>query len=50
MDVVSDAISAAHLGHPWYHRVRTSGSWCARVDAYDRTKAANRTLPPQPLD
>jgi AraC-like DNA-binding protein len=35
MDVVSDAISAAHLGHPWFHRVRTSGSWCARLDPYD---------------
>ncbi|WP_043636585.1 AraC family transcriptional regulator [Nonomuraea candida] len=35
MDVVSDAISAAHLGHPSFHRVRTSGSWCARLDAYD---------------
>ncbi|GIH60562.1 AraC family transcriptional regulator [Microbispora siamensis] len=35
MDVVSDAISAAHLGHPWFHRVRTSGSWCARLDPYE---------------
>ncbi|MEU7322835.1 AraC family transcriptional regulator [Streptomyces griseoviridis] len=35
MDVVSDAISAAHLGHPWFHRVRTGGSWCARLDPYD---------------
>ncbi|MGP3941402.1 MULTISPECIES: AraC family transcriptional regulator [Streptomyces] len=35
MDVVSDAISAVHLGHPWSHRVRTSGSWCARLDPYD---------------
>ncbi|MFI6518106.1 AraC family transcriptional regulator [Spirillospora sp. NPDC050679] len=35
MDVVSDAISAVHLGHPWFHRVRTDGSWCARLDAYD---------------
>ncbi|MCO5995210.1 AraC family transcriptional regulator [Actinoallomurus rhizosphaericola] len=35
MDVVSDAISAAHLGHPWFHRVRASGSWCARLDPYD---------------
>ncbi|GAA4068716.1 AraC family transcriptional regulator [Actinomadura miaoliensis] len=35
MDVVSDAISAVHLGHPWFHRVRTSGSWCARLDPYD---------------
>jgi AraC-like DNA-binding protein len=34
MDVVSDAVSAAHLGHPRYHRVRTSGSWCARLDPY----------------
>lgn len=35
MDVVSDAISAVHLGHPWSHRLRTSGSWCARLDPYD---------------
>lgn len=35
MDVVSDAISAVHLGHPWSHRVRTSGSWRARLDPYD---------------
>ncbi|MFI1840100.1 AraC family transcriptional regulator [Streptomyces olivaceoviridis] len=35
MDVVSDAISAVHLGHPWFHRLRTSGSWCARLDPYD---------------
>ncbi|MBU3862656.1 AraC family transcriptional regulator [Streptomyces sp. 4503] len=35
MDVVSDAISAVHLGHPWSHRVRASGSWCARLDPYD---------------
>ncbi|MDN3056121.1 AraC family transcriptional regulator [Streptomyces sp. SRF1] len=35
MDVVSDAISAVHLGHPWSHRLRTSGSWCARRDPYD---------------
>jgi len=35
MDVVSDAISAVHLGHPSSHRVRTSGSWCARLDPYD---------------
>jgi AraC-like DNA-binding protein len=35
MDVVSDAISAAHLGHPWFHRLRTGGSWCARADPYD---------------
>ncbi|MFS8204255.1 AraC family transcriptional regulator [Streptomyces sp. CWNU-52B] len=34
MDVVSDAISAVHLGHPWSHRVRTSGSWCARLEPY----------------
>ncbi|MFF5553424.1 AraC family transcriptional regulator [Streptomyces olivaceoviridis] len=34
MDVVSDAISAVHLGHPWFHRLRTSGSWCARLDPY----------------
>lgn len=34
MDVVSDAISAVHLGHPSSHRVRTRGSWCARVDPY----------------
>ncbi|MCC3313790.1 AraC family transcriptional regulator [Nocardia africana] len=35
MDVVSDAISAVHLGHPWSHRVRRSGRWCARRDPYD---------------
>lgn len=35
MDVVSDAISAVHLGHPSSHRVRMSGSWCARLDPYD---------------
>ncbi|MEU1050226.1 AraC family transcriptional regulator [Streptomyces sp. NPDC005897] len=35
MDVVSDAISAVHLGHPWFHRLRTRGSWCARLDPYD---------------
>ena len=35
MDVVSDAISVAHLGHPWSHRVRTSGSWGVRLDPYD---------------
>ncbi|MFE9686884.1 cupin domain-containing protein [Streptomyces sp. NPDC006285] len=35
MDVVSDAISAVHLGHPWFHRVRTGGSWRARLDPYD---------------
>ncbi|MGW5414168.1 cupin domain-containing protein [Actinomadura geliboluensis] len=35
MDVVSDAISAVHLGHPWFHRVRTNGNWCARLDPYD---------------
>ncbi|MFG2176060.1 cupin domain-containing protein [Streptomyces niveus] len=35
MDVVSDAISAVHLGHPWSHRLRTSGNWCARLDPYD---------------
>lgn len=35
MDVVSDAISAAHLGHPSSHRVRMRGSWCARLDPYD---------------
>ncbi len=33
--MVSDAISAVHLGHPWFQRVRASGSWCARLDAYD---------------
>lgn len=33
--MVSDAISAVHLGHPRFHRVRTSGSWCARLDPYD---------------
>ncbi|WAP53532.1 AraC family transcriptional regulator [Streptomyces sp. S465] len=35
MDVVSDAISAVHLGHPWFHRMRTNGTWCARLDPYD---------------
>ncbi|MGW1136620.1 cupin domain-containing protein [Streptomyces zhihengii] len=35
MDVVSDAISAVHLGHPWFHRMRTNGKWCARLDPYD---------------
>ncbi|MEV6593082.1 AraC family transcriptional regulator [Streptomyces acidicola] len=35
MDVVSDAISVVHLGHPASHRVRTRGSWCARLDPYD---------------
>ncbi|OEU98556.1 AraC family transcriptional regulator [Streptomyces qinglanensis] len=35
MDVVSDAISAVHLGHPWSHRLRTSGNWCAQLDRYD---------------
>ncbi|MEU1299447.1 AraC family transcriptional regulator [Streptomyces shenzhenensis] len=35
MDVVSDAISAVHLGHPSSHRVRVSGSWCVRLDPYD---------------
>ncbi|MDN3026142.1 AraC family transcriptional regulator [Streptomyces sp. S.PB5] len=35
MDVVSDAISAVHLGHPQSRRLRTSGSWCVRLDPYD---------------
>jgi AraC-like DNA-binding protein len=35
VDVVSDAISAVHLGHPRFDRVRTSGSWRARLDPYD---------------
>ncbi|MFJ9623784.1 cupin domain-containing protein [Streptomyces sp. NPDC101181] len=35
MDVVSDAISAVHLGHPWFYRMRTNGKWCARLDPYD---------------
>lgn len=35
MDVVSDAISAVRLGHPWSRRVRTGGSWCARLGPYD---------------
>ncbi|MEV7090560.1 AraC family transcriptional regulator [Streptomyces sp. NPDC093085] len=35
MDVVSDAISAVHLGHPESRRVRVGGSWCARLDPYD---------------
>ncbi|MEV4974561.1 AraC family transcriptional regulator [Streptomyces scopuliridis] len=35
MDVVSDAISAVHLGHPWSHRLRMSGSWRTRQDPYD---------------
>lgn len=34
MDVVSDAISAVHLGHPSSQRVRTGGSWCARLDPF----------------
>ncbi|TDC15433.1 AraC family transcriptional regulator [Streptomyces sp. 8K308] len=35
MDVVSDAISVVHLGHPSSHRVRTRGRWCVRLDPYD---------------
>ncbi|MEV4799379.1 AraC family transcriptional regulator [Nonomuraea sp. NPDC049421] len=35
MDVVSDAISAVHLGHPRFDRVGLDGSWCARLDPYD---------------
>ncbi|MET8862762.1 AraC family transcriptional regulator [Nonomuraea sp. NPDC004580] len=35
MDVVSDAISAVHLGHPRFDRVGMDGSWCARLDPYD---------------
>jgi AraC-like DNA-binding protein len=35
MDVVSDVISAVHLGHPSSHRVRTKGNWCARLNPYD---------------
>jgi AraC-like DNA-binding protein len=35
VDVVSDVISAVHLGHPWSHRVRTGGDWCARVEPYE---------------
>lgn len=35
MDVVSDAISVMRLGHPLSRRVRTSGSWCVRLDAYE---------------
>jgi AraC-like DNA-binding protein len=34
VDVVSDAISAVHLGHPSSQRVRTGGSWCARLEPY----------------
>lgn len=33
--MVSDAISAVHLGHPSSQRVRIGGSWCARLDPYD---------------
>ncbi|MFJ2814214.1 cupin domain-containing protein [Streptomyces sp. NPDC087294] len=35
MDVVSDAISAMHLGHPRSNRLRMGGSWCTRLDPYD---------------
>ncbi len=35
MDVVSDAISAVHLGHPSSHRVRAAGAWSARSEPYD---------------
>ncbi|GAA3162121.1 hypothetical protein GCM10020001_103240 [Nonomuraea salmonea] len=35
MDVVSDAISAVHLGHPRFDRVAMDGSWSARLDPYD---------------
>ncbi|MBL1082482.1 AraC family transcriptional regulator [Streptomyces actinomycinicus] len=34
MDVVSDAISAVRLGQPSSHRVRVTGSWCARLAPY----------------
>lgn len=34
VDVVSDAIAVVHLGHPWSHRVRAGGHWCARVESY----------------
>lgn len=32
--MVSDAISAVHLGHPWSHWVGTNGDWCGRVAPY----------------
>ncbi|MFG1694149.1 cupin domain-containing protein [Nonomuraea sp. NPDC049309] len=35
MDVVSDAISAVHLGHPLFDRVGIDGSWSVRLDPYD---------------
>ncbi|MCX4539567.1 AraC family transcriptional regulator [Streptomyces sp. NBC_01565] len=35
MDVVSDAIAAVRIGRPSSNRMRVSGSWCARFDAYD---------------
>ncbi|MFI5641358.1 AraC family transcriptional regulator [Streptomyces goshikiensis] len=35
MDVVSDAIAAVRIGRPSSDRMRVSGSWCARFDAYD---------------
>ncbi|MFK0104824.1 AraC family transcriptional regulator [Streptomyces sp. NPDC091217] len=35
MDVVSDAISVVHLGHPSSNRVRIGGSWCTRLAPYD---------------
>ena len=34
MDVVSDAISAVRLGHPWSHRMRSGGDWRTRVDPF----------------
>ncbi|MFD6161961.1 cupin domain-containing protein [Nocardia sp. NPDC060256] len=35
MDVVSDAISVARLGHPCSRRMRLHGSWSVRLDPYD---------------
>lgn len=35
MDVVSDAISVVHLGHPSSRRLRIGGSWCTRLEAYE---------------
>ncbi|QNP75358.1 AraC family transcriptional regulator [Streptomyces roseirectus] len=35
MDVVSDAISAVHLGRPSSQRVRAGGEWSVRISPYD---------------
>ncbi|MCX5387085.1 AraC family transcriptional regulator [Streptomyces sp. NBC_00083] len=35
MDVLSDAIAAVRTGRPSSNRVRMTGSWCARLPAYD---------------